>query len=201
MTKDKQPLEEQKKPSKLKRLLLVGGLILVLVGGGAGAGLYFGANVMGAEPKEENHNPKLVERSHGKEETGGEEGKEAPRVGTVNVPNDRLKPDPKKYAVAYYAMGESFTTNLADGSGFLQVGISLSTYYDDQVIANIKRQSVPIRSAVLMVLAEQDPAYLSTSQGKQRLQSQLTGAINEVLRSKEGFGGIDNVYFTSLVIQ
>lgn len=200
MTKDKQPPEE-KKPSKLKRLMVIGGVIVALIGGGAGAGLYFGLNVMGAEPKEENHNPKLVMRSEGKEESAGEEGKETPRVGSVSVPNDRLKPDPKKYAVAYFAMGESFTTNLADGSGFLQVGISLSTYYDDQVIANIKRQSVPIRSAVLMVLAEQDPAYLSTSQGKQRLQSQLTDAINDVLRSKEGFGGIDNVYFTNLVIQ
>src|SRR3546814_1857908 len=71
----------------------------------------------------------------------------------------------------------------------------------DLVINNIKRQAVPIRSVVLMVLAEQDPALLSTSEGKQRLQRQLTVAINDVLREKEGFGGIDNVYFTSLVIQ
>jgi flagellar protein FliL len=200
MTKDKQPVDD-KKPSKLKRLVVIGGLILVLIGGGVGAGIYFGVNVMGAEPKAEDHNPKLVLRSEGPEPSEVEEGKEAPRIGTVSTPDDRLKPDPKKYAVAYFAMGESFTTNLADGSGFLQVGLSLSTYYDDQVVANIKRQSVPIRSAVLMVLAEQDPAYLSTSQGKQRLQTQLTDAINDVLRSKEGFGGIDNVYFTNLVIQ
>ncbi|MBL0914478.1 MAG: flagellar basal body-associated FliL family protein, partial [Sphingopyxis sp.] len=73
--------------------------------------------------------------------------------------------------------------------------------YDGKVITNIKRQQVPIRSAVLMVLAEQDPALLSTSQGKQLLQRQLTNAINDVLREKEGFGGVDNVYFTSLVIQ
>ena len=96
---------------------------------------------------------------------------------------------------------DAFTTNLADGSGFLQVGISLSTFYDGKVIGNIKRQQVPIRSVVLMVLAEQDPALLSTSHGKQSLQRLLTAAINQVLRDKEGFGGIDNVYFTSLVIQ
>lgn len=199
MSKDKQAPEE-KKPSKMKRFMVIGGLTLLLVGGGVGAGAYFGANVMGAEPKAENHNPKLVLRSDDSP-AEGEGDKAAPRIGTVTVPNDRLKPDPKKYAVAYHPIAESFTTNLADGSGFLQVGISLSTYYDDEVIANIKRQSIPIRSAVLMVLAEQDPAYLSTSQGKQRLQRQLTDAINDVLRSKEGFGGIDDVYFTNLVIQ
>ena len=87
------------------------------------------------------------------------------------------------------SIADAFTTNLADGSGFLQVGISLSTYYDGKVITNIKNQSVPIRSAVLMALAEQDPALLSTSQGKQQLQRQLTNAINDVLRDKEGFGG------------
>lgn len=202
MTKDKQPPDD-KKPSKLKRWIVIGGVILTLVGGGAGAGMYFGVNVMGAEPKAEDNNPKLVLRTDADADAAAteDEAKQAPRVGTVSAPNDRMKPDPKKYAVAYFPMGESFTTNLADGSGFLQIGISLSTYYDDQLIANIKRQSVPIRSAVLMVLAEQDPAYLSTSQGKQRLQGQLTDAINGVLRSKEGFGGIDNVYFTNLVIQ
>ncbi len=119
----------------------------------------------------------------------------------MSVPNDKFKVDPRKYEITYYPITESFTTNLADGSGFLQIGISLSTFYDGKVINNIKRQAVPIRSVVLMVLAEQDPVLLSTSQGKQRLQRQLTAVINDVLREKEGFGGIDNVYFTSLVIQ
>lgn len=200
MSKDKQ-VAEPKKPSKLKRVMLLAGGTTILLGGGAGAGLYFGTNLVDAEAKPTNNFPKLVLRKEGKETAEVDPEKPAPRVGTVTVPNDLLRPDPRKYAVAYHAIEESFTTNLADGSGFLQVGISLATYYDDEVIANIKRQAVPIRSAVLMVLAEQDPIFLSTSQGKQRLQRQLTGAINDVLRSKEGFGGVDNVYFTSLVIQ
>jgi flagellar FliL protein len=83
----------------------------------------------------------------------------------------------------------------------VQIGISLATYYDGAVINNIKRQTTPIRSAVLMVLSEQDPAVLSTAEGKQALQKQLTQAINAVLREKEGFGGIDSVYFSNLVIQ
>ena len=40
-----------------------------------------------------------------------------------------------------------------------------------------------------------------TGEGKQLLQRDLTDAINQVLRDKEGFGGIDNVYFSNLVIQ
>ncbi|HJS09664.1 flagellar basal body-associated FliL family protein [Sphingopyxis sp.] len=191
-----------KKKGKFKKLLLIGVAAIALIGAGAGAGIYFGA-LSAHEAKPEDHFPKLVLRSEGEPEPAAEgEDKEAPpKVGTVSVPNDKYKVDPKKYEITYYPIADSFTTNLADGSGFLQVGISLSTFYDGKVINNIKRQAVPIRSVVLMVLAEQDPALLSTSQGKQRLQRQLTAAINDVLRDKEGFGGIDNVYFTSLVIQ
>ncbi|MBJ7501308.1 MAG: flagellar basal body-associated FliL family protein [Sphingopyxis sp.] len=191
-----------KKKGKFKKLLLIGVAAVALIGAGAGAGIYFGA-LSAHEAKPEDNYPKLVVRSKEDPEPAAEgEDKEAPpKVGTVSVPNDKYKVDPKKYEITYYPIADSFTTNLADGSGFLQVGISLSTFYDGKVINNIKRQAVPIRSAVLMVLAEQDPGLLSTSQGKQRLQRQLTASINDVLRDKEGFGGIDNVYFTSLVIQ
>ncbi|MDZ3831836.1 MAG: flagellar basal body-associated FliL family protein [Sphingopyxis sp.] len=201
MSKDKPDAEPQKKGKGKKIIMLILGA-LVLIGAGAGVGIYFGG-LAAHEAKPEDHYPKLVVRN--KEAAAAAEegdGKEAPpKVGTVSVPNDRFKVDPRKYEITYYPIPEAFTTNLADGSGFLQVGISLSTFYDGQVISNIKRQTVPIRSVVLMVLAEQDPALLSTSQGKQRLQRQLTAAINDVLREKEGFGGIDNVYFTSMVIQ
>src|SRR3546814_15371156 len=84
---------------------------------------------------------------------------------------------------------------------FRSIGISVSTFYDGKVINNIKRQAVPNRSVVLMVLAEQDPALLSPSEGKQRLPRQLTVAITDALREKEGFGGIAHVYFTILVFQ
>ena len=201
MTKDKAEAEPKKK-GKFKKLLLIGVAAIVLIGAGAGAGIYFGA-LSAHEAKPEDNYPKLVERSTKDEAPAGEGAdKEAPpKVGTVSVPNDKFKVDPRKYEITYYPITDAFTTNLADGSGFLQIGISLSTFYDGKVINNIKRQAVPIRSVVLMVLAEQDPALLATSQGKQRLQRQLTAAINDVLRDKEGFGGIDNVYFTSLVIQ
>jgi flagellar FliL protein len=201
MTKDKVETEPRKK-GKFKKLLLIGVGAIALIGAGAGAGIYFGA-LSAHEAKPEDHYPKLVERSTRDEAPAAEgEDKEAPpKVGTVSVPNDKFKVDPRKYEITYYPITDAFTTNLADGSGFLQIGISLSTFYDGKVINNIKRQAVPIRSVVLMVLAEQDPALLATSQGKQRLQRQLTAAINDVLRDKEGFGGIDNVYFTSLVIQ
>lgn len=194
------------KPKKKggKKGLLLTVAALLLAAGGAGAGLYYAKFFTPEAKAEEADRPKLVLRGPDADAApaDGATGEAAPlKEGTVTVPNDRIRVDAAKYEITYFSIEQPFTANLADGSGFIQVSISLATYYDGQVIGNIQRQAVPIRSVVLMVLSEQDPASVSTAQGKQQLQRQLTSAINTVLRQKEGFGGIDNVYFNSLVIQ
>ena len=201
MSKTKEKAEG--KGGKSKKMLLIGDGATLLTAGGAAGGMYLSGGVTGKEAEEDPHRPKLVERSEEPAEAPaeGEEGKVVLKEGTVSVKNDKQKVDPKKFEVTYIALEQSFTANLADGAGFVQLGISLATYYDGKVVQNVERQAVPIRSAVLMVLSQQDAAVLSTPQGKQMLQRDLTHAINDVLRQKEGFGGIDNVYFTNLVIQ
>lgn len=198
------PPAEPKKRGKLKIALLTLTGAALLIGGGVGAGVYASHALLQAGPAEDPSRPKLVQRSENGDISaspeGGESKEPAPKFGTVSVTNDRVTVDPRKFEVTYVPLDQPFTANLANG-GIIQVGLSFATYYDHRVVENIKRQTVPIRSAALMVLAEQDPAVLSTSRGKQALQQQLTAATNKVLREKEGFGGVDNIYFTSLVIQ
>lgn len=195
------------KKKKGKKLILLGSGALLLVGGGAGAGMYFGGSAV-EKSHEDPNRPKLVLRGEHEEapaegEGGGHGEDKGPprRVGTVSVASDTIKPDPKKYEIAYYPIEQSFTANLADGGGFAQIAISASTYFDSRVGDNLERQMVPIRSAILMVLSDQQAEVLATPAGKQMLQRRLTQAINTVLREKEGFGGIDNVYFSNLVVQ
>lgn len=200
-----EPADTPPKKSGKKKYILIGGGALLLSGAGAAAGMY-AAGTFSPDGKhaEKPHLPKLVERSKepAHAEAGGHgEEKPAARVGTVEVESDRAKVDAKRYEAAYIPVETPFTANLAGGSGFVQMGLSLATYYDDQVVGNVGRQIVPIRSAILMILSDQDAALVSTPEGKRRLQKELTVAINGVLREKEGFGGIDNVYFTSLVVQ
>lgn len=188
-----------KKAGKKKLLLCAGALLLV--GGGVGGGVYGSKALATSGPEEDPLRPKLVERGENDSAPSEGDDKEAPpKVGTVSVESDKVAVDPRKFEVTYVPLEQPFTANLAAG-GIIQVGLSFSTYYDHRVVDNVKRQTVPIRSAALMVLSEQDPDLLSTPAGKKKLQVQLTKAVNEVLRVKEGFGGIDSVYFTSLVIQ
>lgn len=203
MSKNPKPAAPAK-GGKFKKMMLIGVGGTVLLSAGVGGGIYASGGFTGKHSEEDENRPKLVVRSNEPAEAageGGEGGAPALKVGTVSVKNDRAAVDPKKYEVTYYPLEQAFTANLANGEGFVQVGLSLSTYYDGKVITNIQRQMVPIRSAVLMVLSQQDGAVLGSADGKVALQHDMTKAINNVLREKEGFGGIDNVYFSNLVIQ
>lgn len=190
------------KPARKRgRMVMAGVAGAALIGAGAAGGVYVAAN-HSSGPVEDPKRPKLVERNaeHVPIDEASD-GKPVLKVGTVAVKSDREPVDPRKYEITYFPIEQSFTANLADGGGFVQVGLSLATYYDGRVVTNIQRQLVPIRSAVLLTLSEQDAGVLSTNEGKRLLQRKLTKAINGVLREKEGFGGIENVYFSNLVIQ
>lgn len=203
MSKNKTSSEPGSSPKKRKKLIISAVVGLGLVAAGATTGVYLASGIANKTPEIDPLRPMLVERSKEPEPPveAGAEAEPLLKEGTVPVKHDRVPVDPRKYEVTYVGLEQSFTANLADGAGFVQLGLSLATYYDGRVVQNIQRQSVPIRSAVLMVLSQQDAAALSTPHGKQLLQRDLTAAINQVLREKEGFGGVENVYFSNLVIQ
>ena len=83
----------------------------------------------------------------------------------------------------------------------MQVGVAISTPYDDKVIENLKTNDIAVRSAVLLALGDTPEEQVFTSDGKRQLQARLVKAINATLQQKEGFGGVGNVYFTSFVVQ
>jgi len=70
-----------------------------------------------------------------------------------------------------------------------------------RVIEAIKTHEMAIRSQVLMMLAQQPVEALSSPDGKKALQGKIRTIINDILKQKTGYGGVDNVYFTNFVIQ
>lgn len=178
-----------KKGRRIKKLAAVMVLLTILGGGGVAAG-YFAANGFQsvAGSGEEENTPQLVVK----------EGRAMASLADGQS-KGRLKESALK--ATYYPIEDPFTSNLKNSNSFAQVSISVATYYDAQVLDNIADHETAIRSAILMSLAEQELAALGTQQGKQALQKLLTDAINRVLKEKTGFGGVDNVYFTSFVVQ
>ena len=214
-TKDVKDAAAPKKKGKLGKLLMLGGALLVLVGGGVGAGLYASSSglVGGGKHGEaaESDAPKLVPKSeekragasaeggedHGGGESGGE-GESTASHGGMPTPEGA---GGDKYASNYFALEKEFTSNLKESVHFIQVGVAVSTPYDEKVIENLKTHEIAVRSAILMALGETEEDQVFTGEGKAALQKRLAAAINATLKEKEGFGGISNVYFTNFVVQ
>ena len=196
-----------KKKGKMKTILIGGVALLVLIGGGVGAGVYASnAGLLGGghAAAADDGKPKLVPKSEQKHPTEGGEG--GGHGGDEAAPeNHGMKPPAgeggDRYASTYYPMEKEFTSNLQDSVHFVQVGIAVATPYDDTVITNLKTNDIAVRSAILMALGDTTEEQVMSSDGKRQLQVRLAKAINDTLKQKEGFGGIGNVYFTSFVVQ
>ena len=204
---------KKKKGGGMKIILLIV-IALVLGGIGTAGGLYaagfFSAKEEG--PKEDPNKPLLVLAGESAEEVAkahgmgsndhGDAGK-AHASGRAHAKGIDLPTpaNPAAYQATYFQLQAPFTSNMSDTDAFAQISIAVSTYYDLRVIEAIKVHEMAIRSQVLMLLAQQPEAMLSTPEGKRRLQGRIKAVINDVLKQKTGYGGIDNVYFTNFVIQ
>lgn len=198
---------KKKGSGKKKLIILIGGLAL-LGGGGAAAGFYAAGSMHKAEGVQENPNqPQLVLKGENPEEIANRwiaKAKDKGDAGTVAVGKgvDLPKPsNPAAYQATYFQIPAPFTSNLTDSDAFVQVSIAVSTYYDNRVVQAVQTHETAIRSAVLMMMAQEQEVALSEPHGKEALQAKLLRIINDTLKEKTGFGGVDNVYFTNFVIQ
>ena len=188
-----QEIPPKKKGGKLKLVLFA---VLLLAAGGGGTYAAFASGMLGAHgTQEEDNNPKLVRK--GDEDpypfTGGGETKDkAPVVHGAGG---------GEYRTAYYNFTEEFTSNLANGNALVQVSIAASTHYDGRVLMWLAEHETALRSRILAELAATSEEDLASIKGKEELQQRLTKALNEVLEEREGFGGVDSVYFRSFIVQ
>ena len=198
-----------KKKGKMGKIIIGGVALLVLVGGGVGAGVYASSAGLiggGHGAAADDGKPKLVPKSEQKPADAEGEGSGHGGGGEDEAPENHGMPTPTgeggdRYASTYFAMEKEFTANLQDSAHFIQVGVAISTPYDNTVIEHLKTNEIAVRSAILMTLAEATEEQVFAAEGKRKLQVRLAKAINDTLKQKEGFGGVSNVYFTSFVVQ
>jgi len=180
-------------------LVVKAGIALVLlgIGGGAAYGLQL-AGVFpgpGHEETSEDNNPKLVLK--GEDDPYASLTDAGSEDSAIDIPGD----GGNKYRTAYFTFSDDFTSNLKDTTGLIQVSLAASTHHDSRVLLWLEKHELAVRSAVVVVLADTTEDDVRTPEGKQHLQERLTKAINEVLTEAEGFGGVNAVYFRSLLVQ
>jgi len=183
--------KEEKKSSKLLPIIIgaVGGIVLLLAGLALG---FFLFSSPAADPSAEVD--EIIEKN-----TEGEEIEEDDNTSPDKVALDT--PENQVFLTTYYEFPGSFTTNLMNSRKFLQISVGVSTQYDDRVMANVEAHQLALRSEILGTMSEFTEESIQGKAGRQSLAASLQDAINSKLEVLENFGGIDEVHFTSFVLQ
>lgn len=103
---------------------------------------------------------------------------------------------------SYIDLKPAFTVNLdpEDTVGFLQIAIQVLTHNDD-VAAAIEKHKPLIRNNLLTLFSQQKSIDLRAPEGKEALQKAALTQVQKVIDEQGGGGEVDNIFFTSFVMQ
>ena len=187
---------EPKKRGPLLRILAfaLGGLLLV--GAGLGGGyLLFGSS----QPDPSDEIESIIEKKMEEAEAERSAEEELAADEASNVAKEA--PEVEAFVTTYFEFPGTFTTNLMNSRKFVQVGIGVSTQYDESVMVNVESHQLALRSEILNSMSEFSEQDVQGKAGRVLMADALRDSINEKLVLLEGFGGIEEVHFTSFVLQ
>ena len=187
---------EPKKRGPLLRILAfaLGGLLLV--GAGLGGGyLLFGSS----QPDPSDEIESIIEKKM--EEAEAERSAEEELAADEASKVAKEAPEVEAFVTTYFEFPGTFTTNLMNSRKFVQVGIGVSTQYDESVMVNVESHQLALRSEILNSMSEFSEQDVQGKAGMVLMAAGLRDSINEKLVLVEGFGGIEEVHFTSFVLQ
>ncbi|HBU29768.1 MAG TPA: flagellar basal body-associated protein FliL [Thiobacillus sp.] len=95
---------------------------------------------------------------------------------------------------------ETFTVNLQDGEQYLQTDVTLQVADQSQVDA-IKQHMPRVRSRLLTLLSSKHADELATAEDKKKLAQEIREQIKQPFDPKGQPQQVDDVLFTSFVIQ
>ena len=185
-------VEEKKSKGGLLKIIffVIGGIVLIALGLGVG---YLVFSSSQPDPSEEIE--AIIERKMEEAEAA----KESADNGSLKKVSKET-PEQENFVTIYYEFPGTFTTNLRGSRKMLQVGIGVSTQYDDTVMINVESHESALRSTILGVLSEFGEDEIQGTSGKAALASALKEGINNKLVALENFGGVAEVLFTSFVL-
>ena len=186
---------EPKKKGAILRILIFVVAGLVLIGAGLGGGyILFGGN----QPDPSDEIESIIEKKMAEADAERQAEEEAALSNEKVV---KETPEIETFVTTYFEFPGNFTTNLRESRKFLQVGLGVSTQYDDEVISNVEDHQLALRSEILNVMSDFSEEEIQGKEGRKALAQALADGVNEKLMQLEDFGGIEEVHFTSFVLQ
>ncbi len=106
-----------------------------------------------------------------------------------------------RFENTYLQIDKEFMTNLTGSKKVMVVQIAVMTHYDNRVFDNVKKHEFAIRSAILDQMRQTTEAEASRPDFRTELAAKIKVVMNDMLMKYEDFGGIEDVFFTSFVMQ
>ena len=169
-----------------------------------------GADAHGAKPADA-HSAKPAEKkppdtpgakpadAKGDKKPADAKGDKKPADGPPKL--NKKSPDSPRFEYTYHQLKRDFLSNLMSSKKVMSIQISIMTRYDERVFENVDKHEAALRSVILDVLRQTTEADLVKPEFRKDLAIKLRDAINSVLEKLEDFGGIEEVFFTSFVVQ
>jgi len=122
--------------------------------------------------------------------------------GAENADESQAEPVEVSQVAIYHHFSEPFTVNFETKAGlrFLQIEMEAMSYSQAAVDSLITHMPV-IRNNTILLLSNQNYTDLVSRTGKDALRTQVRETIQKVLIERTGVPGIEEVFFTSFVIQ
>ena len=101
----------------------------------------------------------------------------------------------------YYAFDPPMVVNFEDGSvvRFLQISMEVMAH-DQKAIDSVQKNMPLIRNNLLLLMSNRNYQSLMSREGKDKLREEALAEIREV-QKKQGGGDVDDLLFTSFVVQ
>lgn len=110
--------------------------------------------------------------------------------------------EPETTDYFYFDIEKPFIVQFPKGAGarLLQVSISIQVK-NEAFIEDLKKHQPMLRNNLLMIINDSKPSELKTRQGKEALKNKLLGEVNLIMSKMSKENHIENLFFTSLVMQ
>ncbi len=184
---------EGKKKSPLIKIVVIA-LVAILLLVGTAVGTMF---VTGFFDKKDTA---AAEQALKNMEAGAADSKAA---ASEAAPQKKAKESPElqRFENSYMELEKPLVSNLTNTRKVIQLNLAIMTHYDERVFKNAKKHEFALRSVALDVMRQMTEADLAKPEFRKELAAKIREEMNGVLQKYEDFGGIEEVYFTSFVVQ
>lgn len=102
----------------------------------------------------------------------------------------------------YYDVAKPLIVDFRGGSSMNLVQIALTMVTGDQETVDVLKKNEPmIRNNLLLIISKHSPEQLNSIEGKEALRTEMAEEVAAILEKLEAHGEVEEVLFTSFIMQ